>query len=403
MVEGFLVRMRRDRLYELTGVQILPINTLFQLHAMVMRKAPELKLADHIAFMPDIFNYYLCDFWRTEFTMTTTSQLFNPRTGLWEQEIIDELGGLDLFWLPIAPTGWELPRLTPELSRKTGLMSPKVRTVASHDTASAVAAVPASDEDFAYISSGSWSLVGFEAGAPIITDRSRELNFTNEGGVMGTFCILKNVTGLWLLQECRRTWKEVRSANDEVRTRNVRTSDFGLRTSYDELVHLAEQAEPFRSLIDPDAREFAYPQDMPRQIAEYCRRTGQPIPDNPGRVARCILESLALAYRSVIAEIPEIRGRPVKTIHIVGGGAQNRLLNRMTADATGLPVLAGPVEATTIGNVLVQAWANHELASLKEMRALVRRSFELGHYEPQATERWAEPYERWRKLAKPKR
>jgi rhamnulokinase len=264
---------------------------------------------------------------------------------------------------------------------ETGLESTLVRTVGSHDTASAIAAIPATDGNFAYISSGTWSLMGFESREPVITALARKYNFSNEGAVDGGFRVLKNITGLWLLQECRRCW-----------------SRDGQTLSYEELVRQAEQAEPFRSVLDPDDASFVNPDDMPRAVAESCRTCGEPVPENTGQFVRCILESLALAYRRTLGQVRDIRAAPVERIHVIGGGSQNDLLCRMTADATSLPVYAGPKEATAIGNILVQAMAASEVDGLTDLRRVVRESFPPKLYAPQVNPRWDGAYDRFRKL-----
>jgi rhamnulokinase len=254
---------------------------------------------------------------------------------------------------------------------------------ATHDTGSAVAAVPAEENAWCYLSSGTWSLMGVELPGPILDDRTLRYNFTNEGGVGGTTRFLKNIMGLWLIQECRRAWERG-----------------GKRFGYDDLTRLAEQAPPLLSLIDPDHESFLLPASMPTAIADYCRRTGQTVPGEPGGIVRCALESLALRYRWVLERMEEILGRKIEVIHIVGGGSQNHLLNQFTADACGRTVLAGPVEATAIGNLLVQALGLGLVGSLAEARQVVRRSFEVHRHEPRNPDRWQEPYARFLELLK---
>jgi rhamnulokinase len=380
IIEEFTRLIPRERLYDLTGVQIIPINSLFQLHALRRDQSPQLAKAAHLLFMPDLFNYLLTGKKQTEFTFATTSQLYNPRKRNWEGEILTALGISPAIMPDIGMPGTDIGPLLDSVRAETGLENTLVRAVGSHDTASAVAAIPATASDFAYISSGTWSLMGFESREPVITPLAREHNFSNEGAVDGGFRVLKNITGLWLLQECRRCWSADR--------------DLG----YEELVRLAAPAEPFRSVIDPDDPRFANPADMPAAIAAYCRTTSQAAPDNIGQFARCILESLALAYRHTLGQIRELRPAPVKRIHIIGGGSQNTLLCQMTADATGMPVHAGPKEATAIGNILVQAMAAGELGSLSELRRVVRESFPPVQHEPHGDPRWDDAYDRFRRL-----
>jgi len=375
--EELFSKIPRERLYQLTGIQFLPTNTIFQLYSMVRNKSPQLKIASDLLFMPDIFNYFFTGIKKTEFTFATTSQLYNPRTGCWESEIFKQLTVPESIMQEIVQPGTIIGELNENASTQTGLKGIPVIAVASHDTGSAVAAVPALGKNFAYISSGTWSLMGIESQSPIIDEK---YNFANEGGVRGTFRVLKNITGLWLLHQCRKEW--------------VGTREY----SYAELIKMAENANPFVSIIDPDRPEFSHPADMPQAIKEFCRRANQPVPQDIGQFVRIILESLALAYRYTLGKLQEISGRDIEQIHIVGGGAQNNLLCQFTANATGLPVYAGPVEATAIGNILVQAMAFGRISSLEELRETVRRSFGLKRYEPQHVLDWDGAYERFLKL-----
>jgi rhamnulokinase len=280
----------------------------------------------------------------------------------------------------IVPPATQLGSLLPRVAEEAGLRAElPVTAVASHDTASTVVAVPAEGENFAYISSGTWSLVGVETPQPVVTREAMEANFTNEGGFGGRTRFLKNVMGLWLLQECQRTW--ARGGRD---------------CSYEELTHLADSAPGFGPLVDPDHPSFLEPGDMPGRIRRFCEATGQEPPEEPGAFARCVLESLALKYRRVVEQAAEITGRPIEAIHVVGGGSQNSVLCQLTADATRLPVLAGPVEATALGNVMVQAFARGHVGSLEEIRTAVRRSVEVHAYEPSGSaDEWAEPWEKF--------
>jgi rhamnulokinase len=380
-IEEFTELIPRARLYELTGVQIISINTLFQLYSMTRDHSPQLARARHLLFMPDLFNYFLTGVKQSEFTLATTSQLLNSRSRDWDKEILAALGISSSIMPDIRMPGTYIGRLLDSVCVETGLASTLVRTVGSHDTASAVAAIPATDRGFAYISSGTWSLMGFESREPVITALTQACNFSNEGAVGGGFRILKNITGLWLVQECRRCW------SNPART-----------LTYEELVSQSEQAEPFRTVLDPDDPSFVNPDDMPGAIAEYCGMRGEPKPESPGQFVRCILESLALAYRHTLQQIREIRVAPVERIHVIGGGSQNDLLCQMTADATGLPVCAGPKEATAIGNILVQAMAAEEVKGLADLRRIVRESFPPRLCAPQVDPRWDEAYDRFRKL-----
>ena len=374
-VEEFSRTISRERIYELTGVQILPINTLFQLQAMTRAEHPHLNQARDLLFIPDLFNYFLTGVKQSEFTFATTSQLYNPITNEWAAELFHALEINPDIMQRIVMPGSRVGPLSAAVCRATGLEAVPVIAVASHDTASAVAAIPAPADGFAYISSGTWSLVGIEAPAPLINEKTFKCNFTNEGGVGGRFRVLKNITGLWLLEECRRGWAQE------------------CEYTHEELVRQAEISEPFRSVIDPDDPGFLNPRDMPLAIADYCRATNQFVPESIGELTRCVFESLALAYRRTLDEIAEIRpGKPVSEIRIIGGGSQNALLCQMTADATRLPVYAGPKEATAIGNLLVQAMADGMIASLTELREVVRRSFPPVVYEPRQGARWDEAF-----------
>jgi rhamnulokinase len=378
-IEGFLERVPRQRVYELTGLQFLPLNTLYQLYAMVRDGSPLLGVASALLFMPDLFNYLLTGEKKAEFTIASTSQLYDPRRREWAGELFDALGIPQAIMQDIVPPGTVLGALDEEVARSAGSAAIPVVATASHDTASAVAAVPAEGREWAYISSGTWSLMGVESEVPIITGDSLDFNFTNEGGIGGTFRVLKNIAGLWLLEQCRRAWEEDR------------------QYTYEQLVEMAEACS-FESLIDPDDADFLSPPDMPEAIRGFCRRSGQPEPNGPGEFVRCILVSLALKYRLVLDQLRRIYSHPMSRIHVIGGGARNELLCQLTADATGLPVVAGPAEATAIGNLLVQAMALGHVGSHEELREIVRASFPVGHYEPRPAAKWNSLYQRFREL-----
>ena len=377
-MEDYFKLVPRDALYQATGIQFMPFNTLFQIYAMVRERSPLLDAASDLLFMPDLFNFMLTGRRTAEFTIASTSQIVDPRTRRWIPGLFQAMGLSKPLLRDIVDPGTVLGPLTPEMAAATGLREVPVVATAGHDTAAAVAAVPAQGEDWAYISSGTWSLVGIEAGSPIISARSLSANFTNEGGVGGTVRFLKNVSGLWLLQGCRKAWSAEGAA------------------SYDELARAAAGAPPFAALVDPDDPAFLNPPDMPEAIAAYCRRTGQTPPSSKAALVRSLLESLALKYRFVIEELGQIVERPIARIHVIGGGSRNALLCQFTADATGLPVVAGPAEATAIGNILVQALALGHLSSPAEIRAIIRDSFELRTYEPSGPGSWDPAYLRFR-------
>jgi rhamnulokinase len=356
----------------------MPFNTLFQIYAMVRERSPLLDASSDLLFMPDLFNFMLTGRRTAEFTIASTSQIVDPRTRRWIPGLFQAMGLSKPLLRDIVDPGTVLGTLTPEMAAATGLREVPVVATAGHDTAAAVAAVPAQGEDWAYISSGTWSLVGIEAASPIISARSLAANFTNEGGVGGTVRFLKNVTGLWLLQGCRKAWSAEGAA------------------SYDELARAAADAPPFAAFIDPDDPAFLNPHDMPGAIAAYCLRTGQTPPASKAALVRSLLESLAMKYRFVIEELGQIVERPIARIHVIGGGSRNALLCQFTADATGLPVVAGPAEATAIGNILVQALALGHLSSPAEIRAIIRDSFELRTYAPSGLGAWDPAYLRFR-------
>jgi rhamnulokinase len=380
MMEEFFKLVPRKRVYELTGIQFMQLNSLFQLFAAKRQDPILLEKATRLLFMPDIFNYLFTGLTKTEFTFATTSQLYNPRAGAWEGELFSALGVPRSIMQEIVAPGTVLGRVKKAISAETSIGGVWVVAVASHDTGSAIAAIPAEGDDWLYISSGTWSLMGIETRQPIITRDALELNFTNEGGVEGTFRFLKNITGLWLLQQCRKTWSQAQ------------------QYSYDDLTKLIGQAAPFRSLVDTDYPAFFNPPSMPEAIRQYCRETDQPSPESHADFVRCILESLALKYRATLDQLRRLNPRAMSRIHLIGGGAQNGLLCQFTANATGLPVLVGPIEATATGNIMVQALASGDVQSLADMRKTVRDSFQSVSYEPREVEAWESAYLRYRKL-----
>lgn len=382
MMEEAFRRVPREEIYEQTGIQFLPINTLYQLLSMVVYKSPQLEIADTFLMIPDLFNYWLSGVKVCEFTDATTTQFYNPNQKDWARSLLERIGIPTHFLPKIIQPGTILGELLPELREEIGLSKLHIVAPACHDTASAVAAVPVRSRDVAYISSGTWSLMGVEVEKPLITSQSLADNFTNEGGVCGTFRFLKNIAGLWLVQECRRIW----------------SLEEGKEYTYDDFNWLALKAEPFVSFIDPDSPHFLHPAHMPRAIQEFCKKTGQPVLEDKGAIIRCILESLALKYKFVLERLEANLGRRLNYIHIIGGGTKNTLLCQFTADATARVVIAGPVEATAIGNIIMQALAMGDINSLKEARELISNSFELVTYEPRNIEAWEEAYRRFLNL-----
>ena len=383
VLERALERVSRERLFAATGVQLLPINTLFQLLAMQEQSAPQLGAAHGLLMMADLLHYFLTGEQVCEFSNATTTQFYDPRRRRWSTELFEAFGLPHRILPEIVPPGTRIGPLLDTVARDCGLASGiPVVAPATHDTGAAVAAVPAEGPDFAYISSGTWSLMGAELGAPDLSAGALRYNFSNEGGVGGTFRFLKNIMGLWLVQECRRTWAAA-----------------GRDLSYGELARSAEEAPAFGPLVDPDDGRFLPPGDMPGRVAAFCRETGQPEPAGEGAVVRCVLESLALKYRWVLERLEEVLGRRLEPVHVVGGGIRNTLLCQLTADATGRPVVAGPAEATAIGNLLVQALGLGRLGSVGDIRAVVRASFEPRTFTPSGDDgRWDEAYGRFRAL-----
>lgn len=371
--------MDRVTIFEETGIQFMPMNTIYQL---ATETPGRLENAHQLLMIADAFNYLLSGVAVSEESLASTSQLYNPRTRQWSGRLMSALRLPERIFTRIVPSGTRLGNLREDIRRETGLPELEVIASCSHDTGAAVAAVPAITEDgWGYISSGTWSLMGVEVSAPVITETCQQLNFTNEVGFGGTMRLLKNIVGLWLVQECRREWAKS-----------------GQHYEYATLTQMAENAPPFRSLIQPAHEGFIAPDDMPAKICAYCAQTEQPAPRNPGEMVRCALESLALLYRHTLLEIEKLTGRRISVVHIVGGGSQNDLLNQFTSNALQVPVFAGPAEATSIGNILVQAIARGELQSLHEGRRTVAASTHLQRVEPQERQKWESAYERFERL-----
>jgi rhamnulokinase len=384
VLERTLARVGRAEIFDATGIQLLELNTLFQLVRLQERGAAELAAASRLLMMPDLFSYWLGGRAVNEYTTATTSQCFDTRRGEWARGLLERLGLPTAIFGEVVPPGTVLGRLRADVAAETGAGSLPVVAVGGHDTALAVAAVPARGRDFAYVSSGTWSLLGAEIESPCITEASLAANFTNEGGVGGTIRFLKNLCGLWLVQECRRAWAKGGKAD-----------------SYDDLTAMASAAPAFRSLVDVDDNDFAAPGDMPGRLQAFCRRTGQPVPETKGEIVRCALDSLALKYRHVLATLESVLGRRLDPLHVVGGGSRNRLLCQLAADTTGRTVVAGPVEATAAGNVAMQAMALGELGSLAEARELVRRSLDVESYEPRPAAAAEDAYARLVRMVPP--
>jgi rhamnulokinase len=379
MMEQVFKRVPRAEIFQATGIQFMQLNTLYQLYAMA--GSPALDAAETLLMMPDLLNYWLTGEKLSEFTIATTTQFYDSRQGAWANEILARLGLPSKIMPRVIQPATEIAALLPAVADALGLRGVKVIAPACHDTGSAVAAVPARTDDYAYISSGTWSLMGVVTPRPIITDLTRDFNFTNEGGVGSTIRLLKNITGLWLVQECRRAWAR---SGDEL--------------DYDAISALAASARPFQAFVDPDHSSFLSPDDMPQAIQEFCVATGQAGPSDRGTLVRAALESLALKYRVTLEKLEKIVGRHLDAIHIVGGGSRNQLLCQFTADACARPVYAGPVEATALGNLLAQALASGYCVSWAEAREIVRKAFPLATYEPRDTAAWDEAYARFKRV-----
>ncbi|MBO9596661.1 MAG: rhamnulokinase [Cohnella sp.] len=378
-MESLMARVPAGVIFGRTGIQFLPFNTIFQLHALKTAHSPLLQEGNRLLMIPDLLRYFLTGQMHNEFTNATTTQLYNPISDNWDAEL-QKLLDLPSSWFggkPLKP-GDHAGALSRSVCEELGIGPVPVIAVAEHDTGSAVVAVPATERSFAYLSCGTWSLMGTEVDKPVINEMTQKLNFTNEGGAYGTFRLLKNIMGLWILQECRREWERE-----------------GHAYSFSELVRLADQADAFQAFIEPDDEMFLPPGDMPSRIADYCRRTGQRPPQTHGQIVRCIMESLALKYRYVLEMTERLSGQRFGGLHMVGGGIQNTLLCQWTANAIGKPVWAGPAEGSAIGNLAVQWIAQGAFADVREARRAIRHSFPVATYEPQDGPTWSEAYGRF--------
>lgn len=377
-MERVLNEQSAEKVFDSTGIQLMSINTLYQLASIAGSSSPLLRESKHFLMIPALLRFYLTGVMANEFTLATTTQAFNPRQGDWDDELLNAVGAPRSLFDEVVQPGTEVGRLSSEICEELGVEPTPVIAVAEHDTGSAVAAVPAERPGFAYLSCGTWSLIGTEVEEPVITERSRQLNFTNEGGVYGTYRLLKNIMGLWILQESRREWERQ-----------------GTDYSFPELVTLAGEAAPFACFLDVDDDLFLQPGDMPARIADYCRKSGQTPPTTPGAVVRAIMEGLAFKYRYALGQTEELAGKTFDGLHMVGGGIQNALLCQWTASAIGKPVWAGPIEGSAIGNMLVQWIARGQIRDIWEARSIVRKSFPIKRYEPEDRAEWAEAYGRY--------
>lgn len=377
--DGVMEQVFRDvppaEIFDRTGIQFLSFNTIYQLASLQRQKPYLLQEAERFLMIPDLLRYFFTGELANEFTNATTTQLFNPLSASWDDHLLKSLNiPLKLFH-PVVQPGTLVGALRSSVTEELGIPSIPLYTVAEHDTASAVVAVPALERSFAYLSCGTWSLMGTEVDQPVIHERARELNFTNEGGAYGTYRLLKNIMGLWILQECQRTWGWE-----------------GLTYSYPEMVNMADAAPAFACFIDPDDPVFLPAGDMPKRVVEYAVRTNQSVPQGISALVRCIMESLAMQYRYVLELTEELSGQKFQGLHMVGGGIHNETLCQWTANAIGKPVWAGPAEGSAIGNMAVQWIAQGELSDIWEARAVVRESFSVKTYEPKETPLWEEAY-----------
>lgn len=384
MLDYACSRVSKAEIFDQTGIQFMEINTLYQLLAMNRSNPSLMELADQILLMPDYFHWTLCGSKAVEFTNATTTQCYHPTKREWSYDLLRRLELPTKMFGETVPPGTKLGRLRESVAKRVGL--PRINVVAppTHDTAAAVAAVPTAQTgtaNWCYISSGTWSLMGIEVPQAVVSATALKYNLTNEGGIDGTYRLLKNIMGLWLVQECKRSFERR-----------------GNSVSFAELTRMAEQARPLEALVNPDDGRFLSPEDMVSEFRSFCSETGQGPPDSEGALVRCALESLALKYRMVLEQLEELSGERIETIHIVGGGAHNALLNQFTSNACGRPVLAGPTEATVLGNLLVQARTQGEVGSLADIREIVGRSTQLFEYTPTDSAAWDHAYERFLQL-----
>lgn len=375
--ERFFKKMPKEEVYNKTGIQIMNFNTLFQLATQLEENTSTYPVIDKILFMPDALSYLLTGKMVTEYTIASTSQMINPYMRNFDDSLLEAVNLKQENFAPIVFSGAEIGKLSNSVKELTGLGDISVIAVAGHDTGSAVLAAPAENENFAYLSSGTWSLMGIESAEPVINEETYALNFTNEGGADGSVRLLKNICGMWLIEQCKKEWEKDGAV------------------SYNEIVKAAQKATPFQSFINPDSPCFASPLSMTHSIKEYCRQTGQYVPESMGEIARCIYESLAFRYKQVLTNLQKLADFPIETLHIIGGGAQNKMLNGFTANAIGKTVYAGPSEATAIGNLLMQAKAAGLVSDKKEMRQIIRNSVELEVFSPEYSQVWDSNYQKY--------
>jgi rhamnulokinase len=380
IMEKFFKVLPKKDTYLLSGIQFMQFNTLFQLFASGMEKHSRLNIAESILYTPDTLNFLFTGVKKNEYTIASTSQLLKPGKPEYQPKLLRAINVSESLMEEVIQPGVEVGKILPEIQEDTGSKEIPCIAVASHDTASAIVSVPAEGENWAYLSSGTWSLLGIESPLPLVSEETLAMNFTNEGGVEGTTRFLKNIMGMWLIQECKRIWDEEKEMD------------------WQEIVDLSNKVEPFGSLINPDDSGFLNPGNMPLAIREYCKSNNQKVPESKGEIARCIYDSLVLKYKYTIKQIESVTGKQIEGLHIIGGGANNTMMNQLTADAIGISVLAGPTEATATGNLMLQAKAMGVVKSLDEIRDVIRNSFEITEYTPSPELDWDTAYERFVKL-----
>lgn len=383
MVEAAKKYMTLEEMYDITGIQFMDFNTIFQLLSLKENRPYILEEADTLLFMPDLLSYMLSGVKSTEYSIATTSQMVDLKTHDWSEKILDTFGIKKTLLTNIVPTGTVIGQLSDEICEELGVPKADIISIASHDTQSAITAAPCEYEDFAFISCGTWSLFGTEVKEPIINEASKKLNVTNEGGYDYTTAFLKNICGLWLIQESRRQWMRE-----------------GTEYSYAELEKLALECEPFKCFIDPDAPEFAPMGDIPRRVREYCKKTNQYVPETVGEIMRCIYESLALKYRFTFDGIKDCTGKDYDRIHVMGGGTKDKLLLQMTAQSCNVDVYGGPIEATALGNIAVQLISSGAVKDIKEARKIIADGEKLKLYTPENRDAWENAYESFKQIIK---
>jgi rhamnulokinase len=378
--EAFFSIMDKREVYDVTGIEVMQFNSLYQLYAMVKSKSPLLDCAQSLLFIPDLFNFLLTGEKVTEFSFAATSQMYNPIKDRWEEAFFEAMGLPSDLMCDIVLPGTKIGQLTKSISREIGSKQTEVVSTVSHDTGAAVAAIPATGTNWAYISSGTWSLMGVETDHPVINDQTFDYNFSNEGGINKTFRLQKNIMGLWILAQYKKSSKTLAEYD------------------YERLIGRASNAPEFTAIIDPNDQAFLNPYDMGTAIKEYIQKTGQKIPESAPDIVRLILENIAFKYRQTLEQLKHICPNPIEKIHIISGGAQNYLLNQFTANATGLPVIAGPYESTAIGNIIVQAISDRAISDISQARAIIKQSVHLKTFEPKNTDQWDAAYSNYLKI-----